>query len=78
MISGVADSMHNSRNSELKNKVDDVEKQKDLIHIKELVKIFINNRYTKSDILETLMDMKNFSYLQDEIKQIVEEEKISG
>lgn len=78
MISGVADSMHNSRNSELKNKVDDVEKQNDLIHIKKLVKIFIDNRYTKTDILETLMDMKNFSYLQDEIKQIVEEEKISG
>lgn len=71
MLSGVADAMHNLRKNNSLSIVDDIAKQKDLLHIRSLIKIFLKNGYIKEEILSTLMDMKNYTYLKDEIKQII-------
>lgn len=78
MISGVIDTMHNSKNNESQLSINNIEKEKDLLHIKNLAKVFFNNGYTWEEILTTLMGMKSFAYLHEEMRQIIEGEKISG
>jgi len=68
--SGIADYMQNDKNQN--NIVQESEKQKDIIQIKRVIRSFYDSGYETEEIKATILDMKNFAYLKQEIIEILE------
>lgn len=66
MISGVTDSMHNPHHGE--KKIDEIEVEKELVQARNLIKVFIQNGYSKEEVLVAFADMKTFTHLYERIK----------
>jgi len=69
--SGVIDYMQGSN---MVQKIDDLEKQQDIICLKKYIQIFGDNDFSKDEIKATLLGMKNYSYLKQEIIALLEDE----
>lgn len=70
MQSGMIDYLQNTNGNVA---VEDSDKQRDLANIKRYIFSFRANEYSDNEILSTLAEMKNYHYLNDEIKALIGE-----
>lgn len=68
MLSGVVDSRNGN------NSVDDEVKNKDLLAVKERIKILLQLQYEKEEIFEVLSESPEYAYLKEEIRKLIDEE----
>ena len=47
--------------------INDLEKQQDILYLKNCIESFENSGFSKDEIKSTLLEMKNYSYLKHEI-----------
>ena len=53
--------------------VDDEERKRDILHIREKIEIYRQLQFEDEEIYDTLVESPEYAYLKDEIKQILEE-----
>lgn len=70
--SGIVEYMREQKDVD---KIDDLEKQQDILSLKTYIHSFKKSGFSGEEIKSTLLEMKNYSYLKKEIIALLEEQK---